>query len=183
MRTIKSAYLAIIAILLAPMAANADFMGSTIEVNFLYPDISTNCCGSFDVLVGAGQELAPGDVPGYNSAAFVDISSTQIEYGQTRGTVYSSGSFNGLHFFDELSLLADIVGVSVNAATSLVGFDSSRVSFDANNIYINMVNLSASVAHSVIVDVQFANIPEPGTLALLGLGLAGVGFARRRKQV
>jgi hypothetical protein len=25
-------------------------------------------------------------------------------------------------------------------------------------------------------------VPEPGTLALLGLGLIGAGFARRRKQ-
>lgn len=33
-----------------------------------------------------------------------------------------------------------------------------------------------------IDNVTIASVPEPGTLALLGLGLAGVGIARRRKQ-
>lgn len=32
------------------------------------------------------------------------------------------------------------------------------------------------------VDNRNASIPEPATLALMGLGLAGIGFARKRKQ-
>jgi len=36
-------------------------------------------------------------------------------------------------------------------------------------------------ATSAILTVPGATIPEPGTLAILGLGLAGLGFTRRRK--
>lgn len=33
----------------------------------------------------------------------------------------------------------------------------------------------------VIVETQVASVPEPGTIALIGLGLIGIGFARRKR--
>jgi hypothetical protein len=41
----------------------------------------------------------------------------------------------------------------------------------------------AEVARSaILVDVGTVNVPEPGSIALLGFGLAGLGFVRRRMQ-
>ncbi len=36
--------------------------------------------------------------------------------------------------------------------------------------------------HYVFADTQTASVPEPGSLALMGLGLIGLGFTARRKH-
>ncbi len=60
--------------------------------------------------------------------------------------------------------------------SSTVAFDSFQVSYErpnAQGLYIYLDDL--------YLGESSAPIPEPASLALLGLGLAGIGFSRKRK--
>ena len=71
-----------------------------------------------------------------------------------------SGSGNGNLAY--ISLISDSV------------FDSASLIFDNQN---NNANDGWGIDN-----VTLAKVPEPGTLALLGLGLAGLSMARRRQS-
>lgn len=165
--------------------AQAGFMGFTIGVDTQFPTQGVICCGSGTAVVGAGVEFPAGSFPTYNANAFVDVGDLQIDYGQTGATTYTGAAFNGFRFYDALGTIAPITGVTINGATNLAGFDVSRLSFDPDNIYINLQGLAAGGAHLVRLDVQFgaAAVPEPSTVLLFGAGLAAIAIpVRRRRQ-
>ena len=71
------------------------------------------------------------------------------------------------------------VGLNLGAGTSFdVGFDPSQScggSYNNCELYISKIDFTRS-------PIPPSAIPEPTTLALLGLGLAGMGAARRRQS-
>jgi hypothetical protein len=67
---------------------------------------------------------------------------------------------------------------------TLSGFDASRLTFNAHDVFIDFNGLWPGGAHSVVVAIRFADsmatVPEPGTAALLGLALFGFAASRRK---
>ncbi|HZZ31755.1 MAG TPA: PEPxxWA-CTERM sorting domain-containing protein [Phenylobacterium sp.] len=95
-------------------------------------------------------------------------------------TFFGSADFSGVVITD-LSH-SNIIGVSIDAASNLVGFDLSRVSFTGDSVSLNFEGLATGANTRAIVDIQTAGVPEPTTWAMMisGFGLVGVAARRRR---
>jgi hypothetical protein len=186
-------------------AANDTFDGSQFSVDY---GVSNSGTSSF-------FSLAHADATGSASAVEIpNLSGWKIDSaGSTLSLTWNkaeqfmnsgSPSFIGFKISDMGNQLTDILGVSVinttyvpNTYGNLVeGFNPSQVTFDANNIYVNlntamwhetpMASMGDPFRDKIALSVNLANlapIPEPETYAMLlaGLGLM-TGIVRRRRS-
>jgi hypothetical protein len=89
--------------------------------------------------------------------------------------------FNGGHLLDVNNTIDDFTSVTINQATNMVGFDASRISFDKNNIWVNLAGLPFDTDTKLVFDLKGgAPVPEPATLFLFGAGLMIAGCMRKR---
>jgi hypothetical protein len=171
---------ACLAVAAIPSPAEAGLIGKQLDAVYYVPDTSTPYAqASFtpsSFTVGSGQET-DGLVEGVTHL-LVDFSDSTLTITLTTTLTtptWGGAPFNGIIFTSPGPL--GIAGATVNPTTTMSGFDNSRVSFDTDQIFINWNGLS--YVNGTVVTVDFASVPEPATMAVLGAGLLGLAAVRR----
>lgn len=170
----KLAGLMVAAILGFPGLAQAGITGDTVNVSYYYPDLAT-------VVANAGTMVVPTQtftLSGAGSRAqVVRVYDSYFTYDDTTPGAYYPASFNGPVLTDLTS--SPFTGVSIDASSSFAGFDLSRLTYDANHIYVNLQSLPGG-GHLQVDFNTARNVPEPTTIAIFGLGLLGLALSRRK---
>jgi hypothetical protein len=164
----------------SPAQASPLLWGRTVEYQYLFPDINSNYLNASNgnYLVGPGVEVANVS----DQQATLDLSDTNLFVDYLFFTGYwVDTSFNGFRITDIFGQIPAFAGVTINPATNMSGFDASRISFDADHIWVNWHGLNFDANTIVSLDVNSNAVPDPGSsLLLLGMSLAGLRAWKRR---
>lgn len=172
-------------VLIISGVAHAGFIGTQMDVGYYTPDTSSPYGPAVftpsNFTVGAGQETI-GDVEGVTNL-LVDFTDNALSI--TFDTILGNPTWNAASFNGVIFTAANSLGIGsalVDPTTTMAGFDNFRVSYTDHQILLNWQGLSYVDGTNVTINfTSVSAVSEPNTLALLGLGIAGLALRRRRQ--
>jgi len=174
---LASKLIAAVALTVVALTSQATIVtGDTVNVTHYYPDLSSS--------TDLGDQVVPTGIFDYYGLYEVTVSETYMRL--ISGTVCDSpcsvdtGDFNGPVLWNLTNAL--FTGVSIDASSTLAGFDAARLSFDTDHVYLNLQGLEMDVDSFLQINFSGNSVPEPESLALVGLALAGLVLTRRKAK-
>jgi len=162
----------------AAASANATLVGDSVHIAQNFPTIGAEWYPT-NAVVGDTVEFSwPAVLTLDIDAAAIDIRFANIGFQNVPagGLNHNGPIVRGL----DDSLGGPLLGISNFATNS--AFSAANIIFGADYIGFNLDNLSFTSGQFIHVDLNFAApsaVAEPGSLALIGLGLLGLAFSRR----
>jgi hypothetical protein len=144
---------------------NAGSGSASAEVNFNYAGLLSTL-GENATLNYFG--LYYGSIDTFNDVSFYNAAGALIQTITGTQLINQFGGISGDTNSDNTNIYVNLVFSAEEEFTSF-SFNTSSQAFEVDNLVVGY-------------QIDSLEVPEPASLALLGLGLAGLGFARRRKQ-
>ena len=168
----------------APAFAANDLTGTTVGIDWKFPDLATTYATN-SVVVGAGAEVScaggsagTGLCVGFVDAATIDIGSQSLSLTIASGTAaWNTAAFNGYEFS---GLATGGAWTGYNLATTFAGLDSSRITFTPDAVWVNMEGITPDAGESFTISLTA--VPEPTSPALLLAGLGAIAWVARRRR-